>query len=69
MPEDAIWTSALATTTFLEHRRVGVRDRRGGLTTALHAAGYTLTDRDPDFVVLSEARTYSASSGSRPRSG
>jgi NagD protein len=30
-----------------------------GLTTALHAAGYTLTDRAPDYVVLGETRTYS----------
>ena len=30
-----------------------------GLTTALHAVGYTLTDTSPDFVVLGETRTYS----------
>jgi NagD protein len=30
-----------------------------GLTTALHTVGYTLTDIDPDFVVLGETRTYS----------
>ena len=30
-----------------------------GLTTALHEAGYTLTDTDPDYVVLGETRTYS----------
>ena len=30
-----------------------------GLTTALHSAGYTLTDRQPDYVVLGETRTYS----------
>jgi 5'-nucleotidase len=28
-------------------------------TSALHEVGYTLTDRDPDFVVLGETRTYS----------
>jgi NagD protein len=62
VPEDAIWTSALATATFLDHQRprgsafvIG----EAGLTTALHAAGYTLTDRDPDYVVLGETRTYS----------
>jgi NagD protein len=32
-----------------------------GLTTALHDAGYTLTERDPDYVVLGETRTYSFS--------
>src|SRR5216110_168822 len=30
-----------------------------GLTTALHEAGYTLTERDPEYVVLGETRTYS----------
>ena len=30
-----------------------------GLTTALHEAGYTLTERNPDYVVLGETRTYS----------
>ncbi|HLU30194.1 MAG TPA: HAD hydrolase-like protein, partial [Acidimicrobiia bacterium] len=30
-----------------------------GLTTALHEAGFTLTDKTPDFVVLGETRTYS----------
>ncbi len=30
-----------------------------GLTTALHAAGYTLNERNPDYVVLGETRTYS----------
>src|SRR5204863_401622 len=30
-----------------------------GLTTALHACGYILTDHDPDYVVLGETRNYS----------
>jgi NagD protein len=30
-----------------------------GLTTAMHEAGYVLTDRDPDYVVLGDTRTYS----------
>ena len=30
-----------------------------GLTTALHEVGYVLTERDPDYVVLGETRTYS----------
>ena len=29
------------------------------MTTALYEVGYTLTDTDPDFVVLGETRTYS----------
>jgi NagD protein len=62
VPEEAIWTSALATAAFLEHQRPGGSAYvigEAGLTTALHAAGYTLTDRKPDYVVLGETRTYS----------
>ena len=29
------------------------------MTPALHTAGYTMTDHDPDYVVLGETRTYS----------
>jgi NagD protein len=60
--EDAIWTSALATAKFLEDQRPGGTAfviGESGLTTALHQAGYTLTDRDPEYVVLGETRTYS----------
>ena len=30
-----------------------------GLTTALHDIGYVMTERNPDYVVLGETRTYS----------
>jgi NagD protein len=62
VPEDAIWTSALATADFLRDQRPGGSAfviGEAGLTTALHSAGYTLTERDPDYVVLGETRTYS----------
>jgi NagD protein len=62
VPEDSIWTSALATARFLEDQRpAGSAFAIGeaGLTTALHDAGYTLTERAPDYVVLGETRTYS----------
>jgi NagD protein len=62
VPEEAIWTSALATARFLEEQRPGGSAYvigEAGLTTALHTAGYTLTDRDPDYVILGETRTYS----------
>jgi NagD protein len=62
VPEDAIWTSALATARFLEDQRPGGSAfviGEAGLTTAMHSAGYTLTERDPDYVVLGETRTYS----------
>lgn len=62
VPEEVIWTSALATADFLSSQApngsayvIG----EAGLTTALHEAGYTLTDIDPDYVVLGETRTYS----------
>lgn len=62
VPEDAIWTSALATSRFLESQRPGGTAfviGEAGLTTALHAAGYTLNERNPDYVVLGETRIYS----------
>jgi NagD protein len=62
VPEDSIWTSALATARFLEDQRPGGTAfviGESGLTTALYTSGYTMTDRDPDYVVLGETRTYS----------
>jgi 5'-nucleotidase len=62
VPEESIYTSALATASFLQSQRpngsafvVG----EAGITTALHETGYTLTERDPDYVVLGETRIYS----------
>jgi NagD protein len=62
VPEDAIWTSAVATAGFLSQQRPGGTAYvigEWGLTTALHEVGYTLSDVDPDYVVLGETRTYS----------
>ncbi len=59
---EAIWTSALATAKFLASQRpngTAFVIGEAGLTTALHDAGYTLTETDPDYVVLGETRTYS----------
>src|SRR6201990_1541694 len=62
VPEEAIGTAAPATADFLADQRphgsayvVG----EAGLTTAMHDIGYVMTDRDPDYVVLGETRTYS----------
>jgi NagD protein len=62
VPEESIWTSASATARFLESQRpdgtafvVG----ESGISTQLYQAGYTLTDNEPDYVVLGETRTYS----------
>ena len=60
--EDELWTAALATAAFVQSQRPdGTAFVLGeaGLTTALHAVGYVLTDRDPDYVILGETRTYS----------
>ena len=62
VPERSIWTSALATARFLaDQRPAGTAFVVGeaGLTTALHEAGYTMSARGPDYVVLGETRTYS----------
>ena len=62
VPEQSIWTSALATAQFLGDQRPGGTAYvigEAGLTTALHAVGYVLTDYSPDYVVLGETRTYS----------
>jgi NagD protein len=62
VPEESIWTSALATARFLDDQRPGgtaFAIGEAGLTNALYEVGYTMTDRDPDYVVLGETRTYS----------
>ncbi|MDP9792195.1 NagD protein [Catenuloplanes nepalensis] len=62
VPESAIWTAALATAQFLSDQRPGGTAYvigEAGLTTAMHAVGYILSDYDPDYVVLGETRTYS----------
>ena len=62
VPESSIWTSALATAQFLDDQRPGGSAfviGESGLTTALHAHGYTMSETDPDYVVLGETRTYS----------
>jgi NagD protein len=60
-PEE-IWTSALATAQFLDQQRPGGSAfviGEAGLTTALHQVGYVLSEREPDYVVLGETRSYS----------
>jgi NagD protein len=60
-PEE-IFTSALATAQFLHSQSPNGRAfvvGESGLTTALHEVGYTLTDQDPEYVVLGETTTYS----------
>ena len=62
VPEESIWTSALATADFLSQQKpdgTAFAIGEAGLTTALHDVGYTLTDSNPDYVVLGELRSYS----------
>jgi NagD protein len=62
LPEKSIWTSALATARFLADQLpngAAYVIGEAGMTTALHEVGYTLTERNPNFVVLGETRTYS----------
>jgi NagD protein len=62
VPEESIWTSALATAQFLDAQRPGGTAYvigEVGLTTAMHSIGYVLSERDPEYVVLGETRTYS----------
>lgn len=62
IPEDHIWTSALATADFVSrqipHGKAYVIGE-AGLTTALHEVGYVLTDQNPDYVIIGETRNYS----------
>lgn len=62
IPEDAIWTSALATARFLAEQAPGSAAYvigEAGLTSAMHEEGFILADSDVEFVVLGETRTYS----------
>ena len=62
VPEEFIWTSALATAQFLNDQRPGGSAYvigEAGLTTAMHEIGYILSEREPEYVVLGETRTYS----------
>lgn len=62
LSEDHIYTSALATADFLDSQMPkGSAFVLGesGLTEALHAAGYALSDHAPDYVVLGETTTFS----------
>ena len=62
VPEERIWTSALATADFLKQQSPGGTAfviGEVGLTTALHEAGFIMTETTPDYVVVGETRNYS----------
>jgi NagD protein len=62
LTSDHIYTSALATASFLSAQKPnGTAFVLGetGLTEALHQVGYVLTELQPDYVVLGETNSYS----------
>jgi NagD protein len=62
VPQDAIYTSAVATAQFLATQHPGGSAYvvgEAGLTTALHGVGFVITDQKPDYVVLGETFSYS----------
>lgn len=61
VPPEHIFTSAMATAYFLDSQRPNgtayvIGD--SGLTEAIHAVGYVITDINPDYVVVGETTTY-----------
>jgi NagD protein len=62
VPEERIWTSALATADFLAEQIPGGSAfviGEAGMTTALHEVGFVMTESSPDYVVIGETRNYS----------
>jgi NagD protein len=58
--EEHVFTCAMATARFLADQKphgTAYVIGEGGLTTALHTHGYSIVDRDPDYVVVGEGRT------------
>ena len=59
--DEHIYTCAMATATFLEQQKpngTAFVIGEGGLLNALHQHGYAVVDRDPDYVVVGEGRTF-----------
>lgn len=58
--EEHIFTCAMATARFLARQKpngTAYVIGEGGLLTALHMNGYSIVDKDPDYVVVGEGRT------------
>jgi NagD protein len=61
IPEERIFTSAMATAQFLHSQRpqgAAFVIGESGLTEAIHRVGYVITDFQPDYVVLGETNSY-----------
>src|SRR5580698_9796027 len=61
--ESHVFTCAMATARYLAQQKpkgTAYVIGEGGLHTALHNNGYSIVDRDPDYVVVGEGRTFNA---------
>jgi NagD protein len=62
MPPERIFTSAMATASFLAKQRgpggTAYMIGESGLSAALHQIGFILTDHEPEYVVLGETHSY-----------
>ena len=61
IPEERIFTSAMATARFLHNQRpegTAYVIGEAGLTQAIHDVGYVITDINPEYVVLGETEVY-----------
>jgi NagD protein len=61
IPPEKIFTSALATSRFLQSQKHGGTVYvigESGLTQAIHEAGFVMTEFNPDYVVIGEVRSY-----------
>jgi len=61
VPAEHIFTSAIATASFLQNQKPNGKAYvigESGLTQALHEVGYVQTDTDPDYVVVGEVNNY-----------
>jgi NagD protein len=61
IPPERLFTSAMATASFLHSQRPEATAfviGESGLTQAIREIGYVITDTDPDYVVLGETETY-----------
>ncbi|MCB0286738.1 MAG: HAD-IIA family hydrolase [Calditrichia bacterium] len=60
VPAENLYTSAMATADFLEKQdgRKAYVIGEGALTHELYKIGFTITDIDPDFVIVGETRSY-----------
>jgi NagD protein len=61
IPIERLFTSAMATASFLQSQRpegTAFVIGESGLTQAIHEIGYVITDIEPDYVVLGETKGY-----------